>query len=206
MVDCDQHGMGYCNISALLPAMNTDSGKLSRKVAFFDPDSSLSAEDKRCFQRLVAFGRSTGVRFLALSLFPGHKPAHLEICLSVGKRLMSVPITEIIASALALPIPGTSSMAFTAAFSPESMKRSMSSLRFLICLSSSLSVFLCGIAEKRRSIHFCGKPSACGDYKFAPWRGFELRGFQLSHDCVLLAGQLDYPRCFPWDDRWNRRL
>ena len=65
MVDCNQHGMSYCNISALFTAMNTDTGKLSRKVALLDSDSSMSTEDKRCFQHLVAFGRSTGVPLLS---------------------------------------------------------------------------------------------------------------------------------------------
>jgi len=35
--------------------------------------------------------------FLALSLSPGHNPAQEEMCLSVGKRSMSVPMTEMMA-------------------------------------------------------------------------------------------------------------
>lgn len=46
--------------------------------------------------------------FLALSLSVGHSTAHEDICLSVGKRLISVPITEMTAYALVFPIPVTS--------------------------------------------------------------------------------------------------
>ena len=49
--------MGYCSIGTLLPAMDTDSGKLSRKIALLDPDSSMAAKDKRCFQYSLWFSR-----------------------------------------------------------------------------------------------------------------------------------------------------
>lgn len=55
--------------------------------------------------------------FLALSLSPGHNPAQEEMCLSVGKRSMSVAITEMIACALVLPMPVTPWIAFEACFS-----------------------------------------------------------------------------------------
>ena len=75
--------MGYCNISALLPAMNTDSGKLSCKVAFFDPDSSMGAEDKRCFQRLVAFGRSTRVPLLGALVMGQGDGSFVPLCFAL---------------------------------------------------------------------------------------------------------------------------
>ena len=52
MVDCDQHGLSDCNISALLTAVDTDSGKLGCKITVFDPDGNMSTEDKRCFLSL----------------------------------------------------------------------------------------------------------------------------------------------------------
>ena len=44
--------------------------------------------------------------FFALSLSPGHNPAQEEMCLSVGKRSMSVPMTEMIACALGIAYAG----------------------------------------------------------------------------------------------------
>jgi hypothetical protein len=41
-------------------------------------------------------------------LSPGHNPAQDEMCLSVGKRSISVPMTEMMAWALVLPMPVTS--------------------------------------------------------------------------------------------------
>src|SRR5436853_135741 len=45
-------------------------------------------------------------RFPALSSLRGHKPAQDSKCPSLGKRLMSVPISETIARALSEAMPG----------------------------------------------------------------------------------------------------
>ena len=46
-------------------------------------------------------------RFFALSLLPGHRPAHFDIDASEGKRDISDPMTLIIAWALVCPMPVT---------------------------------------------------------------------------------------------------
>lgn len=50
-------------------------------------------------------------RFPALSLLPGHRPAHEHKCAADGKRLMSMPISARIVSALRRAIPGKASIA-----------------------------------------------------------------------------------------------
>ena len=77
------------------------------------------------------------LRFFAISLCPGHSPAHEQRCPSVGKRLMSMPITEIAIRELSVPRPVTSLIASTAFFSSGFMWSSIWASSSLICRLSS---------------------------------------------------------------------
>lgn len=69
--------------------MNT---RANRVVMFFTAACAqvINVVRKRAFPFLVL----SDLCFFALSLSPGHNPAQEEMCLSVGKRSISVPYAE----------------------------------------------------------------------------------------------------------------
>lgn len=104
----NEHGMGNGHISTLCPPVGTYPHKLGMEVRLIVFTAACAQVTNVVRSREFPFLVFPDFLFLALSLYPGHNPVQDEMCLSVGKRSISVPMTEMMARAPVLPMPVTS--------------------------------------------------------------------------------------------------
>jgi hypothetical protein len=98
---------------SLVPTAAADTPVLRLQVAVLAGRAERRL-DQRSPQPRTAFRCSAVLPFPALSLLPGHRPAHDAKWRLVGKRVMSVPISAITTSAVRRWIPGMVSRAVIA--------------------------------------------------------------------------------------------
>src|SRR2546430_4251210 len=107
MVDGPEHGVGHRHDRLLVPAMVHHAAILGRQDTVLGLDGPKAASMSAIRSHRLPFRVFPDLCLPALSWLPGHIPAQLARCQSLGKRLMSAPTSASITSAVRRTIPWT---------------------------------------------------------------------------------------------------